>query len=234
MISHMTAAALWGMYDHWPRLIDVTVPVEAGRKIDGIRCRRCRYPAEDEITVHEDVSCTTPARVLVDLAGIWGVNSLRKVVERTAVLKRLDLDALDLAIDNAKRRRGLRALETILGDWRPGDADGKPPDPRSDFEALVFPRLLALGLPLPACNVKLPLDGQVLMVDFLWKERRLVLETDGGGTHETPVAFQRDRRRDQLLVASGYRVMRATWHQVNHELDQVAERLRRALSPNNG
>jgi hypothetical protein len=91
------------VFDHWPRLSDVTVPDEAGRKIDGIRCRRCRYPAEDEITLHEGVTCTTPARVLVDLAGIWGVTSLRKVVERTAVLERLDLDAVDLAIDNAKR-----------------------------------------------------------------------------------------------------------------------------------
>src|SRR6188472_1403442 len=36
VISHGTAAALHGFWDYWPHLIDVTVPVEAGRKIDGI------------------------------------------------------------------------------------------------------------------------------------------------------------------------------------------------------
>ena len=105
------------------------------------------------------------------------------------------------------------------------------PDLRSDFEARAFPRLMAMNLPLPACNVKLSVEGETVMVDFFWREQRLVLETDGGGTHETPIAFQRDRRRDQLLVASGYRVMRATWDQMHHELDAVIERIRRALSP---
>src|SRR5689334_16718223 len=110
VISHATAAAFWGLYDEWPRLIDVTVPVEAGRKIDGVRCRRCRYPLEDEITIRYGVQCTTVARTLVDLAGIWGTASLRRAVGRAAFLKRLDVDALDLAMHNAKRRRGMRIL----------------------------------------------------------------------------------------------------------------------------
>jgi hypothetical protein len=228
VISHVTAAALWGMFDQWPHLIDVTVPVEAGRKIAGIRPRRCRYPAEDEITAHQGVVCTTPARVLVDLAGIWGSGSLRKVVERTAVLKRLDLVAVDFAIENAKRRRGLRALQATLAPWRTGKDE--PPDLRSDFEALAFPRLLEMGLPLPECNPKLRFDDEVLMVDFLWREQLFILETDGAATHETPVAFQRDRRRDQLLVAGGYRVMHATWDQVRDELDGVVTRIATALA----
>lgn len=228
MISHVTAAAFWGLYDKWPNLIDVTVPCEAGRKIDGVRCRRCRYPLEEEVTVRYEVACTTVARTLIDLAGIWGVASLRKAVERAAVLKRLDLDALDLAMHNAKRRRGLRILGAIANDWR--TKDGELPDVRSDFEALVLPRLVRLGLPRPSCNVRLQIEGEVLEVDFLWEQHRLVVETDGGGTHETPVAFQRDRHRDQLLVASGYRVMRATWDQMQQDLEGVVARVSRALS----
>lgn len=228
VVSHATAAAFWELQDRWPRLIDVTVPVEAGRKIEGIRCRRCRYPAGEEVIIRRGVPCTTPARTLIDLAGIWGIDSLRKAVERAALLKRLDLDALDLAIHNAKRRRGLRILQMVVADWR--TRDGKLPDVRSDFEALVFPRLRALGLPVPACNVKIRTEDGILMVDFLWEDQRLVLETDGGETHETPVAFQRDRRRDQLLLASGYRVMRATWKQIHDDLDGVATRIMRALS----
>lgn len=227
MISHATAAAFWGLYDRWPRLIDVTVPIEAGRKLDGIRCRRCRYPLEEEVTVRYGVRCTTVGRTLVDLAGIWGTASLRRAVERAAVLKRLNIDELDLAIYNAKRRRGMRILGAIANDWR--TKDGKLPDVRSDFEALVLPRLVRMGLPRPETNVRMLIEDEVLEVDFLWEGKRLVVETDGGGTHETPVAFQRDRHRDQLLVASGYRVMRATWDQIHGDLEGVVARISRAL-----
>ena len=227
VISHGTAAALWELRDQRPALIDVTGGRQAGRKIDGIRCRRCRYPTPEEIEVRNGLPLTSPARTLVDSAGMLGTPSLRRMVERAAVLKLLDLAALDLAIHEAQRRRGLKSLRAILGAWQ--TEDGSVPDLRSDFEALVLPRLLTMGLPRPACNKTLRLEGERLMVDFLWEQQRVVVETDGAGTHATPVAFQRDRRRDQILVASGYRVVRATWNQMRDESDAVVHRIARIL-----
>jgi very-short-patch-repair endonuclease len=72
-------------------------------------------------------------------------------------------------------------------------------------------------------------DGERLIPDFLWQRHRVVVETDGAETHGTPVAFQRDRRRDQILVAAGYRVARATWDQMRDELDAVVKRIARTL-----
>ncbi len=227
VISHGTAAAFWGLQDKWPVLIDVTVPNQRGRKIDGVRCRRCRYPAPQETVVVVGAVCTTPARTLVDMAGLYGTPSLRRLVERAAVCKRLDLDALDAALHEAQGRRGVKALRRIADEWR--TEDGVIPAVRSDFEALVLPRLLARGLPRPSCNETLRLGGESLMVDFLWGAQRLVVETDGRETHETPVAFQRDRRRDQILVAAGYRVARATWGQIHHEAGEVVARIADAL-----
>jgi hypothetical protein len=227
VISHGTAAAFWGLRDQLPVLIDVTVRCETGRKIDGIRCRRCRYPSDEEIIIREGVAFTTPSRTQVDLAGILGTSSLRRVVERAAVLKLLDLDALDEAIKQSKGRRGIKSLKLILEDWR--TEDGSVPDLRSDFEALVLPRLIARGLPHPVCNKALEIEGHRITPDFLWEELRVVVETDGEGSHGTPVAFQRDRQRDQILVASGYRVARATWRQMHRELDAVVARISRTL-----
>jgi hypothetical protein len=209
-------------------LVDVLVPCQRGRKIIGIRCRRCRYPEDREIVAHRGIICTTPARTLVDLAGILGTDSLRRAVERTAVLKRLDVGALDAAIYNAKGRRGLGPLKRIADEWR--TEDQTVADVRSDFEALVLPRLIAMGLPRPACNQSLAFGKDRLVVDFLWPEHRLVVETDGRETHATPVAFQRDRRRDQILVAAAYRVSRVTWHQIHGELEEVVARIRSALA----
>ena len=228
MVSHGTAAAFHGLWDEWPYLVDVTVPVEAGRKIEGVRCRRCRYPEPEEVEVRDGVVVTTVARTLVDLAGILSLKALRKVVGRAAIRRRLDLQAVDLAIYNAKRRRGLKALELALVPYR--TKDGKPLDVRSDFETLVLPELLDRGLPRPHCNSPLHIDGERFLIDFLWEDARVIVETDGRETHETPTAFQSDRRRDQFLAAAGYRVLRVTWKQIHGEGDAVLRRVSQALS----
>jgi very-short-patch-repair endonuclease len=73
------------------------------------------------------------------------------------------------------------------------------------------------------------LDGEPVEIDLLWEEQGLAIESDGEETHGTPVAFQRDRRRDQLLGAAGYRVARVTWRQVEDETAAVVERIKRML-----
>jgi uncharacterized protein DUF559/transcriptional regulator with AbiEi antitoxin domain of type IV toxin-antitoxin system len=227
VISHGTAAAFHGFRDKWPALIDVTVPNQTGRKIDGVRCRRCRYPTPEEVEYRHGVACTTPARTLVDLAGKVGLDTLRRTVGRAAILKRLDLDACYLAMHNAKGRRGLRALELALVPYR--TKDGKVPDVRSDFETLVLPELVEMRLPRPSCNVWVHADGERFLIDFLWDKARVIVETDGRETHETPTAFQSDRRRDQFLAAAGYRVLRVTWDQIHGERAAVLSRISRAL-----
>src|SRR4051812_38321492 len=228
VLSHGTAAAFHELWDERPHFVDVTVPVEAGRKIDGIRCRRCRYPEPEEVEVRHGVAVTTVARTLVDLAGMVGMKTLRKTVGRAAILRKLDLQAVDIAIYNAKRRRGLKVLELALVPYR--TKDGKVPDVRSDFETLVLPELIEMGLPRPGVNVWLKVEGERFLIDFLWKAQRVIVETDGRETHETPTAFQDDRRRDQFFAASGYRVLRVTWNQIQSERNAVLKRIAQALA----
>jgi hypothetical protein len=227
VISHGTAAAFHGLWDKAPLLVDVTVPIEAGRKINGVRCRRCRYPEPEEVETTAEIAVTTVARTLVDLAGMVGLAALKKTVGRAAIRRKLDLQTVDLAIFNAKRRRGLKTLELTLAPYR--TKDGKPLDVRSDFETLVLPELLDSGLTRPGCNVPLSIDGERLVVDFLWEKKRVVVETDGRETHETPLAFQGDRRRDQFLASAGYRVLRVTWEQIHFERAAVLRRIKNAL-----
>jgi hypothetical protein len=228
VISHGTAAAFHGLWDSWPILIDVTVPEQAGRKIDGIRCRRCRYPNPEELEIRNGVACTTPARILVDLAGMVGLPTLRKTVGRAAIRKKLHLQSVDLAIHAAEGRRGLKSLELALLPYR--SKDGKPVDLRSDFEALVLPELIELGAQRPLVNAWVQEAGERFLVDFFWEQSRVIVETDGRETHETPEAFQSDRRRDQFLTAAGYRVLRVTWKQIHSEREAVLDRISRALS----
>ena len=67
---------------------------------------------------------------------------------------------------------------------------------------------------------------------MLWEKQKLAIETDGEETHGTSMAFQRDRLRDQVLIAAGYRTARITWRQVQDEPAGVVGRITRMLRPN--
>jgi very-short-patch-repair endonuclease len=69
-------------------------------------------------------------------------------------------------------------------------------------------------------------------VDFLWRDRRVIVETDGWQAHRGRVAFEGDRARDARLRLVGYTVVRFTYRQVTEEPAVVAETLRALLAPN--
>ena len=83
-ISHRSAAALLGLLDKGPVVIDVIAPPSRGRRIDGIRFHRVRPPRRDEVGTASGIPCTSPARTLVDLAGTVGDRTLRSCFERAA------------------------------------------------------------------------------------------------------------------------------------------------------
>ena len=68
-----------------------------------------------------------------------------------------------------------------------------------------------------------------MLVDFLWPERRLVVEIDGYRYHRGRAAFEDERARDLRLRALGYDVIRLSGRQVAEEPDEVVAVLRGAL-----
>jgi very-short-patch-repair endonuclease len=76
-------------------------------------------------------------------------------------------------------------------------------------------------------NVKLPIpfDGAgSLEVDLLCAEARMAIEIDGAQHLADPVAYRRDRRKDQLLQESGYLVLRFLAEDVGKELNMCSTR----------
>ncbi|MGE5281375.1 MAG: type IV toxin-antitoxin system AbiEi family antitoxin domain-containing protein [Chloroflexota bacterium] len=226
VLSHGSAAELLGLWDKRLPVMHVIPPDWSGRKIDGIRWHRVRLPARDEIEIRDGIPCTTVSRTLVDMAGSTGWGSMRRLVEQAAILRELDVEEIDRIL-SLGRRRGAPRLRTILAPWR--ETRERRPVVRSRLEARLLPRLIEEGLPVPRTNVKLSVDGHRIEVDLLWDKQRLIVETDGEETHNTRAAFQRDRKRDQILTAAGYRTARITWRQIVDEPDAVVGRIAHML-----
>jgi hypothetical protein len=222
-LSHTTAAALWGLRGTSAARLHVTVPTNAGvRQREGIAVHRARALLPGEVTPHEEIRVTSPARTLLDVAGMLPPGPLERAVEQSLVLRLFDLGALEAVLDAHPTRAGTAALMAIVA--RIAD---EPTPTRSAAEALFLDLCDMYAIERPAVNVRL--EG--LTVDFVWHARRLIVEIDGHRYHGTRAAFERDRVRDARLTVAGYRVVRFTYRRLVRAPAAVAAILLRLLDP---
>ncbi len=97
---------------------------------------------------------------------------------------------------------------------------------RSEAERRLLRLIVAAELPAPEVNVRVA----GLEVDFLWRPERLVVEVDGYRFHDGRPRWERDRHRDQRLLAAGFRVLRVSWRQLVQTPVAVAVRIGQALA----
>jgi Transcriptional regulator, AbiEi antitoxin/Protein of unknown function (DUF559) len=228
-VSHRSAAFLLGIGERSPRVVDVIPNRQGGRKIDGIRFHDVARPARDELVRVSGIVCTSAARTVVDLAGVYGEDGLRETFERAAAGGKLDLGAIQGVLDGGARRRGAPCLRRVIEEWRPVAETAKYATVRSLFEAKLLPLIARSGLPMPLINAPVRTAERVLEVDLLWPDERFVVEADSRRHHATEVAFERDRKRDLDLMEVHYEVLRISWKQVEREPQRVFEVVRSEL-----
>ncbi len=222
VVSHTSAAALWGIDEVRTGPIDVTVPLHVRRQRPGVTVYRRSLPI-DEITARSRIPLTTIDRTLLDLAPIVGRPRLEALVSAADKYDLIDPESLRVALDRYVGRRGVATLRQVLDRRTFALTD-------SQLERLFLPIAERAGLALPQTGRRL--NG--FKVDFFWPELGLVVETDGLRYHRTPAAQARDRLRDQTHSAAGLTPLRFTHAQVRYEaryvqatLTAVARRLHR-------
>jgi len=220
-LSHRSAARLWGLL-RWDGRIEVTTP-HRRRKRSDIRYFRSSVDAVHR-TEHRALPVTTVARTLFDLGAV-DASRVSKALEQADVLGLLDVRELRHLVDDHPRRPGtsaIRAALAALTGWR-GIT-------RSELEDRFRALVQRADLPTPELNLRIDLGSTVVEADAVWADARLIVELDGYAFHRTAAAFERDRERDRLAVAAGWRVIRITWRQLANDPAGVIRDLRRALS----
>jgi hypothetical protein len=223
VLSHYSAAALFGLVKWDDRYPEVTVIGTATRLHPRLRVHRTRKLTADDRRWHHGIPITSPARTLADLAGSLDERSLRRAVRQAQALRLVQLRDLVDVMGRLGRRRGARKLARIVA--------SAPAPTRSELEDAVLDLMLSGGLVHPDVNVPLLLDGRRVVPDFRWPAQRLVVEADGAAWHNHKLAREDDAERQALLEAHGERVVRVTWQQTISQPNQTLVRLRAAGAP---
>ena len=225
VLSHRSAAALWGLLEEQRARADVTLPRSSIRARPRVAVHAGATLATCDVTRQEEIPCTSVARTLLDLAAVVRGRQLERAVEQAEVLRLFDLRAVEDALRRANGHHGAGVLRAVLADLK------EPALTASDTEERFLALCATASLPRPEVNVWMNIDdGTPIKVDFLWRRERLAVETDAFGTHGTKQAFERDRCRDQRLHLAGWEPLRFTLRQMIREPSPVTATLATLLS----
>ena len=215
LLSHRSAAALWGIRPDRSRLVEVSLRTTSGRVRAGIAIHRRPVLRDADRSIRDGIPVTSPVQTLVDLAARLGREGTERAVNEADRLDLVDPVRLRAELEDHRGEPGVARLRQLL-DRRTFRLT------RSRLERLFLPLAERAGLPVPL--TKQWVNG--FEVDFFWPELGVVVETDGLRHHRTPAQQAKDRLRDQAHTAAGLIQLRFTHEQVRYEPRHVLGILR--------
>jgi hypothetical protein len=219
LLSHRSAAWLWGISPHHPVRTEVTSPTPRKPR-PPIVLHHSRGLRPQDHSLEERIPVTSLARTLLDYAATVQPERLQKGIERAEELELFDLRAVDDLLARTQGHPGHGRLRRGLELYRPA------PFSRSGLELRFLELVEQAGLPKPVTGF----NELGYELDVYWPRERLVVELDIYETHGSPGAFERDRLRQEDLLLDGIRMTRVTGPRLKHEPRRIVERVRRLLA----
>jgi very-short-patch-repair endonuclease len=213
VLSHRSAAALWGFGKERPGLIDVSAIAFSRHRHRGLVAHRRSLLERDRVE-YEGIPVTSVVRTMVDRAATLDRKGIEREINAADKRRLTNPPALRKALVHYRGQRGVGRLRHVLDrrTFRLTD---------SELERLFLPLVRQLGLPLPRTQQRL--NG--FRVDFYWPDHGLVVETDGLTYHRTPAQQAQDLVREQVHMAAGMTPLRFTHEQVKYEPAHVRKTL---------
>lgn len=228
MLAGPSGAALWGLTDMRPSRIDVNRPsgnnrTELSRSTSGWALQlnvRCRSNCPATPALAGGIPVLPVPELLVDLAADSTPSQLEAYVSAASQKGYLDETVVARLTRKGAGRKGIERLRYQLRYW-----DEEMRNALSILETKFISVCKSRGIEIPKAN-RWICD---LKVDFVWLDRKLVVEVDGYAYHKDRVAFERDHERQAILVRGGYLRLAFTWRQVVDRPDEVVEAVLAAL-----
>lgn len=212
LLSHRSAAALWGLMRASRDEIHVAIPRTAVRRRPGIRVHRLADLSPERWRRVDGIPVTDPVSTLVDLASVAVEWRVERAINEADRLDLVDPETLRAAIEALPPTPGMACMRRLLGCDALTD---------SGLERKFLALVRAAGLPRPETQAEL--NGY--RVDFYWPHWGLVVETDSWRHHRTPGEQATDHRRDQAHTAAALTTLRFAESQIRYAPDEVTRRL---------
>ena len=181
MVSHASAAFLWGLIAFWPAgPIHVTGPGDRGRRRPGWSSTVAALTGRDRAERH-GIPVTSPARTIVDTAPELSAEQLERRINLADSLDLIDPEALAAELPRMRGQRGVRPVRNLIEQYTFRLTDSEL---EQRFLRVAAP--LRLGPP----TTRRRLNG--FRTDFVWPDLGLVVEADSLRYHRTPGQQQRD------------------------------------------
>jgi len=214
VLSHRSAAALHSILATSRAKIDVTTPRSAGRGLRGIDAHRATTLTPVDVTTVDGIPCTSVARTVLDLASLVTRRAVERAIDQSEMLEIFDLRAFDDVLERNPTHRGAPIVHSVLDEYQRIEAHFSTLT-ENDFEEGFLALCDAAGFPRPEVQQYLMLPGgESVRADFLWRDLRIVVETDGRKFHKTYWTRERNAKNDLLLAEAGWHPIRLTWRMV--------------------
>jgi very-short-patch-repair endonuclease len=219
VVSHLSAACLWGLVTQPGELVDVTQR-RHGPQLAGVCVHRSDTLTPKDVRIRQGLPVTSPARALLDSAPLLSDRQFELAFDRAMVDGRMRRSEVIELLARANGHQGAALLAKQL------DREHGTTLTRSQAEERALHLIREAGLPSPQVNVQI--HGYEL--DFYWPDHHLVLEIDGYAYHHTRRRFEHDHRKDATLRDRGEDVTRVTAGQVNDQPFAFVATITRALT----
>jgi very-short-patch-repair endonuclease len=216
LLSHGSAATLWGIGKEKRDVVEISVTRRCELRRPGLRVRGRPTLRPQDVAIRNGIPVTSPVRTLIDVATELEPLGLERSVNEADKRDLIDPETLRAELDGYAGEPGVKVLRKLLDKrtFRLSD---------SDLEILFRPIAMEAGLPLPL--TKQMVNG--FEVDFFFPDLGLVVETDGLRYHRTPSTQARDARRDRAHALAGLTPLRFTHYEIKYESARVRSELRR-------
>jgi hypothetical protein len=215
VLSHASAASLWGLVPRWSFPLEVTARGE--RERPGIVTHRCQSFQPRDVTRERGVPTTSRARTILDIAPRLTTNQLKRMVNDARRPGLLRLEAIRDVVERNRRHPGAKLLKPFA------ETTQNPTNSGFEDDLLAFTE--GYGLPTPLINV----DVNGRQADAYFPDHKLIVETDGWEFHNDRQAFESDRERDAENLRHGISTVRITRDRLTAEPDREAARLQQIL-----
>jgi very-short-patch-repair endonuclease len=226
----LTAARLWRLDALVPVALDEPLEFLVPGRSDSARLSGCilHFAPLTGVALPLGIPSTSRSRAVVDV-----ITNL-PFADAVALVEAANRGDPELSFELAEERR--RRLPRRSGGHVARVLDFAGSLSESVLESHARVLWAMSGLPVPLQQAAIRVDGRfVARVDFLWPAARLIVEVDGLAKYAEPGELQREKARQNTLIAAGYTVMRFTWHDIHHRADAVVRMISTKLcSPKPG